>query len=69
MLYDDRKNAAVKTATASIFPKGTKGKVIDCRFIPDTSTRVYLFQTKEKINGLVDGPKTEWYLDRDLTNF
>lgn len=68
MLYDDSEKATVRTIHESVFPKGTVGKVLSSRFIPRTTTRVYLFQTTESIKGMVDGPKTEWYLDRDLEN-
>lgn len=68
MLRDDSPEAKVKTSNTSIFPKNTIGRVLDCRFVPNTSVRVYLFQTTEHIIGLVDGAKTEWYLERDLEN-
>lgn len=67
-LFDDGKDVEVKTLHKSIFPKGTKGKVVDCQFVGGTTERIYLFQTYEHIHGLVDGLKTAWYFDRDLVN-
>lgn len=67
-LFDDSSEAKVKTLHHSIFPKGTKGKVISCHFIGNTTERIYLFQTQEEINGFVKGAKSAWYLDRDLVN-
>ena len=68
MLHDDSHTAVVKTLHDSDFPKGTVGSVTTCRFIPGTSTRVYLFQTSQEISGLVSGVKVCWYLERDLAN-
>jgi ribosomal protein S1 len=67
-LYNDSPNVKVRTIYKSEFPKGTVGKVITCRLIGGTSTRVYLFVTEEPIDGFVDGSKSSWYLDRDLEN-
>lgn len=68
MLSEDGKGVEVKTLSKSIFPKGTKAILLTCEFIPQTSTRVYLIQTEDSINGMVDGKKSVWYLDRDLAN-
>lgn len=67
-LFKDGPDAKVMTLNASIFPKGTKGHVIGCRFIEGTTERVYNFQTTEDIKGHVKGAKSVWYLDRDLVN-
>lgn len=67
-LYDDGPDAKVMTVHEGIFPKGTHGHVISCRFIEGTTARVYNFQTDEPIDGFVLGLKSAWYLDRDLTN-
>jgi hypothetical protein len=68
VLNEDGKGVAVKTLNTSIFPKGTTGILLACEFIPNTSTRVYLLQTENNIEGMVDGKKSAWYFERDLTN-
>lgn len=67
-LFDDSPDAQIKTLNRSIFPKGTKGHIVGCRFIEGLTERVYNFQTTEDINGLAKGAKSAWYLDRDLIN-
>lgn len=68
MLINDDFGVMVKTLNTSVFPKGTKAKIISCGFIGTTSGRAYCIQTSEDIKGLVSGLKSEWYLERDLVN-
>lgn len=68
VLYNDDKHVEVMTLYESIFPKGTRGDLIDCVFVGKTTERIYLFRTNEHVRGLVDGVKVAWYLDRGLVN-
>lgn len=69
MLKDDSNGALVKTKNRSEeWLKGTSGKILTCVMLPGTSTRCYLIQTTVPIKGLVDGPKSKWYLEHDLVN-
>ena len=66
MLVKDDKGTLVRTKTKSVFPKGTIAKIIACEFIGNTSTRAYLIQAVDKINGFEYA--ADWYLERDLEN-
>lgn len=68
MLNKDSYEVEVLVKHDSKFPNNTKGKIIASRFIDGTSIRAYLIQTDETIEGLSEGLKTEWYLERDLIN-
>lgn len=68
MLINDAIGTVVKTLNTSVFPKGTKAKIIACAFIGATTGRVYCIQTSEDIKGVVSGLKSDWYLERDLVN-
>ncbi len=69
MLVNDEQGAEVKTLVSSGgFPRGTKGIIVTGAFIEGTTTRAYCVQTTERIKGLVEGPKSTWFLERDLKN-
>lgn len=68
-LHNDENGAKVRVLSISgVFPEGTVGRIAGCRFVGELTLRVYQVNTTEKVDGLIDGLKTEWYFDRDLEN-
>jgi hypothetical protein len=68
MLKNDSNGTDVVTLSKSVFPRGTKAKIVTCAFIGRTSARAYCIQTEDDIKGLAEGKKSAWYLERDLKN-
>lgn len=68
MLYEDGLGTEVETLFDSVFPAGTVCRIVTCEFVGFTTNRAYCIQTDTDIKGLVDGPKTAWYLERDIKN-
>lgn len=69
MLKNDEKGATVKTLVkGGYFPKGTTGRIVTGARVEGTSMLAYCVQTDQSIKGLVEGLKTEWFLERDLKN-
>lgn len=60
MLKQDSVGTQVTTRFSSLLPKGTRATIRDCKFVGNTTIRVYLIESA--IGELV------WYLDRDLKN-
>lgn len=68
MLVQDSDGTKVRIKNSSVFPKGTIGEIVACGFIGKTTNRAYCILTDNEIEGLVEGLKADWFLERDLEN-